>query len=353
MSKTSVVIIAFLLFSCGENEKKAEKPASPRIKKETKAVAPKQNQKFSFGQAIPFEFEGKDVAIDSVQVELDGDKTTYSETNFEVNLTSERVGSRRIKSTVYFGGKKETHYAKVILVPTQAPKEYTYEIINTYPHNTNDYTQGLLISDGFLYESTGQNGSSSLLKKNIESGETLEQVNLSDDEFGEGLALINDQFYMLTYHAGKCYVFNKSFDQINSFSYEGQGWGLTEHDGKLLMTNSSNKIIVREPETFTTSDEFEAYDPDGKVDAINELEVINGILYANVYQEDYIVGIDLETGAVVEKIDMTGLLDASESDGVDVLNGIAYDEQNDRIFVTGKLWPKLFEVKFIPKNEVQ
>ncbi len=353
MSKTSIVIIAFLLFSCGDNGNKTERPASPRIKKETKIVSPKQNQKLSLGQLISFEFEGRNISIDSVQIELDKDKITYSQPKFEVELSSKKVGSRRIKSTVYFGGKKETHYSKVIVLPTQAPTEYSYEVINTFPHNTGDYTQGLLIADGFLFESTGQNGSSSLFKKSIESGEVLEQTNLADDIFGEGLALLNDQFYHLTYHAEECFVYNKSFEQVNSFSYEGEGWGLTSNNGNLLMTNGSNKIFVRDPSTFTIIDELEAYDVDGKVDAINELEMINGVLYANVYQEDYIVGIDPETGAVIEKIDMTGLLDANETAGVDVLNGIAYDEQNDRIFVTGKLWPKLFEVKFTPKNQVQ
>lgn len=353
MSKTSVIIIAFLLFSCGDNGNKTERPASPRIKKETKIVGPKQNQKFSLEQPIPFEFKGKNVSIDSVQIELDEDKITYSQVKFEVKLSSNKVGSRRIKSTVYFGGKKESHYSKVIVIPTEAPSEYSYEVVNTFPHSTEDYTQGLLIADGFLFESTGQNGSSSLFKKNIESGEVLDQVNLADDIFGEGLALLNDQFYYLTYHAEECFVYNKDFEQVNSFSYEGEGWGLTSYNGNLLMTNGSNKIFVRDPVTFTIIEELEAYDTDGKVDSINELEVINGILYANVYQEDYIVGIDLESGAVIEKIDMTGLLDASETAGVDVLNGIAYDEQNDRIFVTGKLWPKLFEVKFTPKNQVQ
>ncbi len=352
MSKTSFAIIAILLISCGENGKK-EQPATPRIKKETKVNSPKQNQKLSVGDAVQFEFETRSINIDSIQIESNGEKTTFSELKFPFSLATEKVGSQRIKSTVYFGGKKETHYSKVIVLPTEAPAEYTYEIVNTYPHNTDDYTQGLLISDGFLYESTGQNGSSSLLKKNIKSGETLEQVNLSDDHFGEGLALVNDQFYLITYHAEQCFVYNKNFERVNTLSYQGEGWGLAEFKGNLLMTNSTNKIFVREPGSFTIIDELEAYDPDGKVDSINELEIINGLLYANVYQEDFIVAIEPETGRVVRKIDMAGLLTSAEAARADVLNGIAYDEQNDRIFVTGKLWPKLFEVKFTPKNQVQ
>lgn len=350
MSKTSIAIITILLFSCGKKEAK-ERPATPRIRKEIKLVSPKQNERLSIGDLVAFEFDANEKKIDSILVEENGSKKSFSESKFEIELTSKRVGSQRIKSTVYFGGKKETHYAKVIVYPTQAPEEYTYEIVNTYPHDPEDYTQGLLISDGFLYESTGQNGSSTLEKKNIESGETINQINLSDDFFGEGLALLDDKFYQLTYTSRACFVYNKDFEKINTFSYDDeQGWGLTEFEGNLLMTNSTQKLTVRSPDNFAVLDEYEVYDNAGKVDSINELEIIDGMIYANVYQEDYIVVIDPKTGIVVRKIDMTGLLSTAETEGVNVLNGIAYDQQNDRIFVTGKLWPKLFEVKFTPKN---
>ncbi|MEP1094426.1 MAG: glutaminyl-peptide cyclotransferase [Cyclobacteriaceae bacterium] len=350
MSKTSVAIIVILLLSCEGKETK-ERPATPRIKKQTKIISPKQNERLSLGDMVTFEFAAGDVKIDSIQVEENSTAAMFSDTKFEIKLTSKKVGSQRIKSTVYFAGKKETHYSKVIVFPTQAPEEYTYEILNTFPHDPTDYTQGLLIDGGFMYESTGQNGNSALKKKNIESGKTLEQINLSDDFFGEGLALLNDKFYQLTYTSQACFVYDRNFQKINTFTYEDQeGWGLAEFEGNLLMTNSTQKMLVRSPDNFAVLEEYEVYDDEGKVDSINELEVINGMIYANVYREDYIVVIDPSTGTVVRKIDMTGLLNTAESEEADVLNGIAYDQQNDRIFVTGKLWPKLFEVKFTPKK---
>lgn len=351
MARTSIALLILLLLACGEN-KTSERPASPRIKKETKVEIPKQNQKFTVGDKILIELKSN-LDLDSVQIELDGQLEVFSDPTFEFTPSTKKVGKRRIKATVFFGGKKETHYRTVICLAEKAPESYGYQIINTYPHDETDYTQGLLIDSGFLYESTGQNSSSRLEKKVITTGETLAQVNLSDDFFGEGLALINDQFYQLTYTSGACFVYNKNLEKINSFSYQNEGWGMTAFEGTLLMTNSTETVFKRDPKTFSIIDQFDVYDNKDKVDSINELEIIDGMIYANVYQEDYIVVIDPETGAVVKKIDMSGLLTDSEAEGVDVLNGIAYDAQSDRIFVTGKLWPKLFEVKFVPKNLVQ
>ena len=168
-----------------------------------------------------------------------------------------------------------------------------------------------------------------------------------------GLALINGLFYQLTYRENVCFVYDATFEKVSEFSYSGEGWGICAYNGNLLMTNSTEKIVIRDPKTFSILDEFEVYDNTGKVDAINELEIIDGMIYANVYLEDYIVVIDPETGTVIRKIDMTGLLKSEESEDVDVLNGIAYNQTNDRIYVTGKWWPKLFEVKFVPKNLAQ
>ena len=352
MSKTSLIVLALFLFSCGGESKKKKPVSSPRIKKEVKVVQPKQNERVALGDIIPFKFESGSTNIDSILVEENGNSQLFLNPSFDLTLSASRAGAQRIKSTVYFNGKKETHYSKIIAIPTNPPEEFTYEIVNTYPHSTEDYIQGLLVDDGFLFESTGQTGSSTLEQKNITTGETLEQINLEDQYFGEGLALYDDKFYQLTYHSKKCFVYNRQFDLIKTFTYEDeQGWGLTTYQGNLLMTNSTEKIIFRDPETFAVIDQLEAYDNTGKVEAINELEIIDGLLYANVYQEDYIVAIDPATGVVLRKIDMTGLLTDEETKNVDVLNGIAYDEKNDRIFVTGKLWPKLFEVKFLPKNQ--
>ena len=209
-----------------------------------------------------------------------------------------------------------------------------------------EFEEIVLLTVGVLYnEAYGV-----AIKKEIETGKVLNQINLSDDFFGEGLAILNDQFYQITYTSGACFVYDKNFERLKSFNYEGQGWGLTEYNGNLLMTNSKEKIFVREPQNFSVINEFDVYTDKGKMDSINELEVIDDLIYANVYLEDFIVAIDPETGVVKRKIDLSGLLTESEKEKADVLNGIAYDKDSGRIFVTGKWWPKLFEVKFIPKN---
>ncbi len=349
MSKLSHLLILLILIGCGEKKEK-ESVVSPRIKKETRVVSPKPNQKFKLGEVIPFEIAA-DVAVDSVIAEVNGVSSKFEKLAFDLPANASRVGVLRAKVTLFFEGKKETHYPKVTFLPDESPKEYTYKIVNTYPHDTKDYTQGLLIHEGVLYESSGRKGYSTLEKKNIKTGETLSQLNLSDEFFGEGLALFNNRFYQLTYTSGACFIYNKAFERERRFSYDGEGWGLCVYEDNLLMTNGSEKILIRNPDTFSVIDELQVYDADGKVDALNELEIINDRIYVNVYQESYILGVDPTTGAVLEKIDLSGLLEEVKGSQIDVLNGIAYDSDEDKIYVTGKLWPKLFELKFIPKNQ--
>ena len=346
------ILTLLFLIGCGENEK-SERPVSPRIKKATKLKAPKSNQKFTLGSEIPFEIKIGDTPVDSIVIQLGDETKTFNKPTFNVSLNTKKVGTHRIKTTVFFENKKETHYARIIFLASEPPEEYTYTIVNTFPHDTEDYTQGLMISGDYLYESTGQNGSSSFEKKGIESGRTIQQVNLSDDYFGEGLALINGQFYQLTYTSGACFLYNTQMEQTGSFSYQGEGWGLCTMNDKLLMTDGSEKIFIKDPNNFSTIDQLEVYDDKGKVDYLNELEYIDGLIYANIYQKDIIAVIDPASGMLLRKIDMEGLLQANELRKADVLNGIAYDEANDRIYVTGKLWPKLFEVTFQPKTTIQ
>jgi glutamine cyclotransferase len=237
----------------------------------------------------------------------------------------------------------------VVVLPENSPEALTYTVENAYPHNTEDYTQGLLIRDGFLYESTGQRGSSTFKKKNLTSGETLKTVNLDSEFFGEGLATLNEEFFQLTWTSGKGFVYDSDMNQIRTFSYQTEGWGLTSLDGMLVMSDGTEKLYFMEPAGFTVQQELEVYNNQGKVENLNEMEVIDGLIYANVYQEDLIVVIDPKTGEVLREITLTGLLSEAEAKEADVLNGIAYDEKTGKIYVTGKWWPKLFEVTFKPK----
>ena len=275
--------------------------------------------------------------------------TTYQQPSFSISLQERKVGTRNIRARVYIGSEHETHYRKIIVLPETPPQEMTYSVINTYPHNTDDFTQGLLINDGYLYESTGRNGNSALKKKDLRSGKTLEVVNLDQSYFGEGLAFVNDQLYQLTWTSGICFVYDSDMVQIKTHRYIGQGYGLTALGNELVFTDESEKLFLIDPESFTVQREIEAYDNVGKADSLNELEAINGLIYANVWLRDIVLVINPGTGEVVQKIDFSGLLDEDEAREADVLNGIAVDPETNKIYVTGKYWPKLFEVTIKPK----
>jgi len=222
-----------------------------------------------------------------------------------------------------------------------------YEVIARFPHDTSAYTQGLLYHNGVLYESTGRYGVSELRRVELESGRVLQRVRLPDDRFGEGLALLDGKLYQLTWESGVGYVYDvETLALLDSFTYAGEGWGLTTDGKSLIMSNGSDTIRYLDPQTFETTRTVAVSDRGSPLKEINELEYINGVLYANVYRTDWIVRIDPETGSVLGWTNMRGLLSARErTPYTDVLNGIAYDAENNRLFVTGKLWPVLFHVR--------
>ena len=351
MIRLSYVIFVFLIFAgCKEGKEESKKTSSPRIRKNTTVVLPKQNQTFTRGTSINVSLQSSEgFTIDSVQVTIGDTSSVFKTANFDVTIPSRRVGSWRLLIKVFSGASSETHYRTVLILPENAPEELSYQVINTYPHATEDYTQGLLIKEGYLYESTGQRGKSTFKKKNIKTGETIKVVNLAADLFGEGLSEINEEFYQITWTSGKGFVYNKEMEQVRTFNYQMEGWGLTTLGKELVLTDETEKLYFIDPASFTIQRELEVYDHKGKVEALNELEAIDGMIYANVYQEDYIVVINPETGEVVQRIDFSGILTPEEAQRADVLNGIAYDKDAGKIYVTGKWWPKLFEVTFQPK----
>ena len=229
----------------------------------------------------------------------------------------------------------------------------SYEIVNTFPHDTAAYTQGLLTSEGKLFESTGLWGQSSLRRVELESGDVLQEVELDPDDFGEGLALWENRLIQLTYQEHTAYLWDaETFAPLGSFSYSGEGWGLT-HDGRrLIMSNGSSSLAFRDPETFAELDSVVVVDDGSPVTWLNELEWIRGEVFANVYYSDLIARIDPDTGRVIAWIDLTGLLDPPLPGG-DVLNGIAWDDDGERLFVTGKRWPSLFEIELVGCPELR
>ena len=230
-----------------------------------------------------------------------------------------------------------------------APTNYSYEIINSYPHDPDAFTQGLVWEDGMFYEGTGLYGRSSLRYVASETGEVQQIIPIPEEYFGEGIVIWDDRIIQITWQNQTAFVYDKTtFEQIGTFNYAGEGWGIT-HDGScLIMSNGTNIISFRDPETFTEIGQIQVFDNNGPVVRLNELEYIDGEIFANVWQTNRIVRIDPETGQVVGNIDLTNLLDTTNlTQPVDVLNGIAYDAENGRLFVTGKLWPTLFEIELV------
>ena len=226
---------------------------------------------------------------------------------------------------------------------------YTYTVINTYPHDPAAFTQGLIFENGVLYESTGLYGRSSLRKVDLETGTVFQIYELEPQFFGEGLTIFGDTLIQLTWQSNVGFVYDKqSFDRLREFSYPTEGWGIT-HDGeRLIMSDGTDRLFFLDPETLQITGHISVTDAGRSVSRLNELEYIHGDVYANIWQTNLIARIDPQTGAVVGWIDLSGLLaEEYRQQPVDVLNGIAYDAEHDRLFVTGKLWPKLFEIELI------
>jgi glutaminyl-peptide cyclotransferase len=247
--------------------------------------------------------------------------------------------------------KRTAGRASIPQAPSGAVSHYTYEVINDWPHDPRAFTQGLVFRNGSLLESTGLHGESSLREVEWQTGRVLKRVAVARQYFAEGLTVIGSKAYQLTWQNRKGFIYDAdTFQMLGEFAFEGEGWGLTT-DGKfLLVSDGTNRIRFIDSTTFIVARTLEVHDGGKKVDQLNELEFIRGEIFANVWQTDHIVRIDAATGGVRGVIDFTGLLALGDRDpATDVLNGIAYDPDSDRLFVTGKRWPKLFEVRLKPR----
>ncbi|WP_111573362.1 glutaminyl-peptide cyclotransferase [Halanaerobium saccharolyticum] len=226
-------------------------------------------------------------------------------------------------------------------------KKLDYQILESYHHDPRAFTQGLEIHNNHLYEGTGLYGRSSLRKVEIESGQVLKQINLAKEYFGEGITILNSKIYQLSWKEKTTFVYDLNFNLIKTFSYQREGWGLANNGEQLIMSNGSEIISFRDPETFELLKKIEVKNGDQKIKNINELEYHNGFIYANIWQTDYIAKINAQNGNVTAYLDLSGILKTDYDGEIDVLNGIAYDPANDNFLVTGKLWPKIYRIKII------
>ena len=234
-------------------------------------------------------------------------------------------------------------------VAQEKTKVCQHEVVETYPHDPKAFTQGLIYDRGDLYESTGLNGQSTVRKVDLETGEVLQVKNLADRYFGEGMTLWQDRLIQLTWVSKTGFVYDKeTLEEIATFEYPTQGWGLTHNGKELIMSDGSSALYFLDPNTFETVKEIEVMEDNIPVPQLNELEFVNGEILANIWMSDRLARIDPETGQVKGWIDLTGIYEPQAADRQNaVLNGIAYDEKQDRLFVTGKLWSKLFEIDVV------
>lgn len=229
------------------------------------------------------------------------------------------------------------------------PTLYTYDIKNKYPHDNTAFTQGLVIDNGVLFESTGKYGSSSLRRVNLENGNVQQQVLLPIQYFGEGLTVVNDTLVQLTWKSNTGFIYDKeTFRLLGNFSYSTQGWGLTYNGRELILSDGTSNVYFLDPVTFQKIRQINVYDGNTTVTNINELEYVNGDLYANIWLQQKIAIINPQIGMVKGWIDLTGIYQSNNIDKV--LNGIAYDSQTNKLFITGKDWPNLYQITITPTN---
>jgi glutamine cyclotransferase len=230
------------------------------------------------------------------------------------------------------------------------PLRYTYSIVNVYPHDKNAFTQGLVSENGVLYESTGLYGNSTLRRVELKTGKILQLYTLPNQYFGEGITFFDDNIFQFTWQSNRGFVYGKhSFDLLQEFSYPTEGWGITYDGSRLIMSDGTATLYFLDPETFEKVGQVEVYDT-GPVTELNELEYIQGEVYANIWREEKIAIINPQTGQVKGWIDMSSIRDLENQDPNNVLNGIAYDAKEDRLFVTGKMWSQLYEIELVPSD---
>ena len=335
-----IIVITCIVFSCGNSSKAIKANFSIQSNAKKNIISNAEMLKLSITNP-------NNKSIDSVRFTLNNTKISE-----QLDLRTIALGEKMLKATVFFEGKKEIALQKVIVVNSASPKLYSYELVNTYPHDITSYTQGLEFYNGTLYESTGQYGESKLRALDYQKGKILKNINLSPSYFGEGLTVLNDKIYQLTWREGRGLIYDvNTFEALGSFNYgqSKEGWGLCNDGKQLYKTDGSENIWILDPNTLEEKRFVQAYTNKGKLANLNELEWVEGKIFANRYQKNGVAIINPENGAREAVLDFKDLkTKVTNHPGLDVLNGMAYNSKTKTLFVTGKRWDKIFEVKIIP-----
>ncbi len=302
--------------------------------------------------------EKNNQAFEKVLFFVNGKEISSNNNSFTLNTQDFGVGKQVISAMVYYGDGKSKRVNNSLEIFSNTPYQaYTYKIINTYPHDKNAFIQGLEYHNGFLYESTGRRGQSTIRKVELKTGKVLQKTDLEDRYFGEGITIVDNKIYALTWKAGKGFVYDlETLQREKEFPYNRseEGWGLTHNDSELIKSDGTSRIWFLDPTTQKEKRYIQAYTHNRKIPELNELEYIDGKIYANYWQKPLIAIINAENGIVEGIANLTGLVDevrkTQKLSQDDVLNGIAFDAENNRLFVTGKNWEKLFEIELVKQQ---
>lgn len=335
------VLIGFIVIGCKTQKTKLE------------FISPQAGKSVLKGEQIQLKLSFPDTTLDSVVYSVDGDvyasKTDTASVVFDTGRFG--YGNRSISAKVYYSGKEEMAYSNILIVPP-SPKQYGFEVINTFPHDSLAFTQGLQYENGVLYESTGLNERSSLRKVDLRTGKIIQKVDIDPKYFGEGMTIVGNKIIVLTWTSGIGFVYDKStLKLLQTFNYSNsrrEGWGIAYDGERLIKTDGTSILYFLDSNTYQEIDSIQVFDDNGPVNNLNELEYIDGKLYANLYypDTDQVVIINPQTGIVEGRINFVGLYDGKRKPiGGNEMNGIAYNKETGHLYVTGKDWNKLFEVK--------
>jgi len=346
--------ILFIELSSCTNVTKADR--QPVAKISLKGTYPKMYTDVPFTIFINVKTKGG--KLDSTQLFLDNKLLkTFKNKEFSFHVKGFSLPGKHVVKAIMtkMGGTRGKTHLYFDILSNIKPENLTYQVINTYPHSTDHFTQGLEIHNGKFYESTGLKGKSGIFRFDINTGKILQSKMMNKKYFGEGITIFDGKIYQLTYKAKKGFIYDlKTFAVKDSFTYEpNEGWGITHNEQYLIKSDSSEFLRFLDPKTLNVEKTIAVYDQTGPVKLLNELEYYKGYIYANIWTTNIIVKIDPNTGKVLSKINLSGILSMmykSEKE-VDVLNGIAINPENGKIYVTGKLWPEIFEIKLIPQAQ--
>jgi len=357
-SKVQIIlaVAALLAFGCG-----------PKSQQEAITVSPDAGTTYKSGDKVDIAVHYGDLKPDSIVYLVDSARVGSKKDSSAFSLKTDGMplGPKTIDVKIYTGGKSQDVATNIVLLPAKAPEELSFKIEKVFPHDTSCFTEGLVYENGYLYESGGGyltpppneevTGQSSLRKVELSTGKVLQKTMVDPKVFAEGISIVGEKIIQLTYHEKIGYVYDKgSLKLLSNFENKVgvEGWGMCFDGNRLCFDDKTNRIYFLDKNTYKETGHIDVYDEKGAVNEINELEYIDGKIYANIWKTNTIIAIDPKTGAVLQRIDLTNLYpETKRNANSEVMNGIAYDAAGKRIFLTGKKWDKLFQVSFIPKSK--